>query len=374
MVRSKQLKDKIKTEISSLLNIKDPTPNSKLYGLIEGLVNDLDNFEENELSVLNNMYLETCTEEYLDLIAAQEGIQRHRTTSFKFSKESQVLSLVKTDSIPYVGVLKKGASYKLNDYFYLNNLEEIDINSTPEASYISAEIKVVAIDNSPFDLKKDSTFFLEGSNNLYVTVNEDIYIPVIEETLSDYRSRIIYSRLISKFGSENAIKLCIASSSFIDNYQLDYSSNPISILLFNRDMIIDDVAREDIILYSKGVIETEINRRKSDGTAYELKLPIKNSFVIELTPRVLNAREMPTIIYDFSSFIKDTYIFNSNYTVNVDLLKLFLTSNYIDLTFLEDYNITFKKMFMNFSIPANNNTIQVYPGEYPYLESISLVP
>ena len=118
MVRSKQLKDKIKTEISSLLNIKDPTPNSKLYGLIEGLVNDLDNFEENELSVLNNMYLETCTEEYLDLIAAQEGIQRHRTTSFKFSKESQVLSLVKTDSIPYVGVLKKGASYKLNDYFY----------------------------------------------------------------------------------------------------------------------------------------------------------------------------------------------------------------------------------------------------------------
>ena len=374
LVRSKQLKDKIKTEISSLLNIKDPTPNSKLYGLIEGLVNDLDNFEENELSVLNNMYIETCTEEYLDLIAAQEGIQRHRTTSFKFSKESQVLSLVKADDVPYVNILKRGASYKLNDMFYFNSLEQVDVLSAPKTSFISGEIKVASINDSAFDIKKDSMFFLEGTNNLYITFNEDIYIPTVEETLSDYRSRIVYSRLISKFGSENAIRLCIASSSFVDNYQVDYKTNPISILLFNRDMLIDDVAREDLILYSKNVIETEINRRKSDGTAYQVKLPVKNNFIIELTPRVLNAREIPPVVYDFSSFIRDTYIFNSNYTVNIDLLKLFLTNSYIDLAFLEDYNISFKKMFMNFSIPAINNTIQVYPGEYPYLESISLVP
>ena len=90
MARSKQLKDQIKTSISSSLNILDPTPNSKLYGLIDGLVNDLDNFEENEITVLNNMYIETCTEDYLDLIAAQEGIQRFRTTSFKFDKSTNV--------------------------------------------------------------------------------------------------------------------------------------------------------------------------------------------------------------------------------------------------------------------------------------------
>ena len=377
MARSKQLKDQIKTSISSSLNILDPTPNSKLYGLIDGLVNDLDNFEENEITVLNNMYIETCTENYLDLIAAQEGIQRFRTTSFKFDKSTNVVKLYRTANNTSGTILRKGATFQVGSLFYVVLRENVDttvLTSEEDQIPVSVDIKVSRVSQAPFSIKRGDSYYLDGTEDTYITITEDIYIPIVEESLEDYRSRIVYSRLISKFGSENALRLCIASSSFVDNFKVDYSTNPISILLFNKDMLVSDVPREDIILYSKTLIETELNKRKADGTAYELKLPTKVSFMIELTPRVLNPKELPNEIYDFSTFIKNSYVFNSNYVIDLQLLKIYLLGNLIDLSVLEDYNIVFKNTFSNFSVPAVNNTILVFPGEYPYLESISLVP
>lgn len=377
MARSKQLKDQIKTSISSSLNILDPTPNSKLYGLIDGLVNDLDNFEENEITVLNNMYIETCTEDYLDLIAAQEGIQRFRTTSFKFDKSTNVVKLYRTANNTSGTILRKGATFQVGSLFYVVLRENVDttvLTSEEDQIPVSVDIKVSRVSQAPFSIKRGDSYYLDGTEDTYITITEDIYIPIVEESLEDYRSRIVYSRLISKFGSENALRLCIASSSFVDNFKVDYSTNPISILLFNKDMLVSDVPREDIILYSKTLIETELNKRKADGTAYELKLPTKVSFIIELTPRVLNPKELPNEIYDFSTFIKNSYVFNSNYVIDLQLLKIYLLGNLIDLSVLEDYNIVFKNTFSNFSVPAVNNTILVFPGEYPYLESISLVP
>ena len=377
MARSKQLKDQIKTSISASLNILDPTPNSKLYGLIDGLVNDLDNFEENEITVLNNMYIETCTEDYLDLIAAQEGIQRFRTTSFKFDKSTNVVKLYRTANNTSGTILRKGATFQVGSLFYVVLRENVDttvLTSEEDQIPVSVDIKVSRVSQAPFSIKRGDSYYLDGTEDTYITITEDIYIPIVEESLEDYRSRIVYSRLISKFGSENALRLCIASSSFVDNFKVDYSTNPISILLFNKDMLVSDVPREDIILYSKTLIETELNKRKADGTAYELKLPTKVSFMIELTPRVLNPKELPNEIYDFSTFIKNSYVFNSNYVVDLQLLKIYLLGNLIDLSVLEDYNIVFKNTFSNFSVPAVNNTILVFPGEYPYLESISLVP
>ena len=377
MARSKQLKDQIKTSISASLNILDPTPNSKLYGLIDGLVNDLDNFEENEITVLNNMYIETCTEDYLDLIAAQEGIQRFRTTSFKFDKSTNVVKLYRTADNTSGTMLRKGATFQVGSLFYVVLRENVDttvLTSEEDQIPVSVDIKVSRVSQAPFSIKRGDSYYLDGTEDTYITITEDIYIPIVEESLEDYRSRIVYSRLISKFGSENALRLCIASSSFVDNFKVDYSTNPISILLFNKDMLVSDVPREDIILYSKTLIETELNKRKADGTAYELKLPTKVSFMIELTPRVLNPKELPNEIYDFSTFIKNSYVFNSNYVIDLQLLKIYLLGNLIDLSVLEDYNIVFKNTFSNFSVPAVNNTILVFPGEYPYLESISLVP
>ena len=377
MARSKQLKDQIKTSISSSLNILDPTPNSKLYGLIDGLVNDLDNFEENEITVLNNMYIETCTEDYLDLIAAQEGIQRFRTTSFKFDKSTNVVKLYRTANNTSGTILRKGATFQVGSLFYVVLRENVDttvLTSEEDQIPVSVDIKVSRVSQAPFSIKRGESYYLDGTEDTYITITEDIYIPIVEESLEDYRSRIVYSRLISKFGSEDALRLCIASSSFVDNFKVDYSTNPISILLFNKDMLVSDVPREDIILYSKTLIETELNKRKADGTAYELKLPTKVSFIIELTPRVLNPKELPNEIYDFSTFIKNSYVFNSNYVIDLQLLKIYLLGNLIDLSVLEDYNIVFKNTFSNFSVPAVNNTILVFPGEYPYLESISLVP
>ncbi len=377
MARSKQLKDQIKTSISSSLNILDPTPNSKLYGLIDGLVNDLDNFEENEITVLNNMYIETCTEDYLDLIAAQEGIQRFRTTSFKFDKSTNVVKLYRTANNTSGTILRKGATFQVGSLFYVVLRENVDttvLTSEEDQIPVSVDIKVSRVSQAPFSIKRGDSYYLDGTEDTYITITEDIYIPIVEESLEGYRSRIVYSRLISKFGSENALRLCIASSSFVDNFKVDYSTNPISILLFNKDMLVSDVSREDVILYSKTLIETELNKRKADGTAYELKLPTKVSFIIELTPRVLNPKELPNEIYDFSTFIKNSYVFNSNYVIDLQLLKIYLLGNLIDLSVLEDYNIVFKNTFSNFSVPAVNNTILVFPGEYPYLESISLVP
>lgn len=377
MARSKQLKDQIKTSISSSLNILDPTPNSKLYGLIDGLVNDLDNFEENEITVLNNMYIETCTEDYLDLIAAQEGIQRFRTTSFKFDKSTNVVKLYRTANNTSGTILKKGATFQVGSLFYVVLRENVDttvLTSEEDQIPVSVDIKVSRVSQAPFSIKRGDSYYLDGTEDTYITITEDIYIPIVEESLEDYRSRIVYSRLISKFGSENALRLCIASSSFVDNFKVDYSTDPISILLFNKDMLVSDVSREDVILYSKTLIETELNKRKADGTAYELKLPTKVSFIIELTPRVLNPKELPNEIYDFSTFIKNSYVFNSNYVIDLQLLKIYLLGNLIDLSVLEDYNIVLKNTFSNFSVPAVNNTILVFPGEYPYLESISLVP
>ena len=93
MATNKTLKQHIAQQVSSSLNIKDPTPNSKITNLVETIVNEFDNFEDHSTSVVDNMFIESCSSEYLDRVGSQEGLSRNRTRSFKINKTTNMVGM-----------------------------------------------------------------------------------------------------------------------------------------------------------------------------------------------------------------------------------------------------------------------------------------
>ncbi len=365
MVRSKLLKSKIKSETATLLGIQDPTPSSKITGLIEALVNDLDNFEQNELTTLDNMYTDTCDSTYLDKIGSIEGLSRSRTNHFKFGSGLRIFSI----SSNRVVTLERGKAYELDEdlTFVLDN--DIVINNIDENYFVGGEIKIKTRLNS-LNVLEDSIFKL--IDGVYLTIHEPLNIPVIEEDENDFRLRVLFSQSTSKFGSENAIRSCIAISNLVTSYRIDYSTNPITIYIFNKNAFIDENTLTEVLLYSKNIIETELNKKKADGTSYIITTPNKNNFKIVFESRVDQPRNIPNDMYEFINTIADTYILGLEYTYNLETIKTFLSNRFIDLSFLEDYNVQFKKTFINFDLATENNEIVIYKNEYPFLDSIEI--
>lgn len=373
MATNSTLRQYTAQQVAYALNIKDPTPNSKITNLIETVINELDNFEAMSTTVVDNMFIETCNSEYLDRVGSQEGIQRGRTRSFKINKNTNMIGIKNLSGRSINRKYLRNTSIQLEDNLWVTLLEDLDLMNVGETIVpISVELKTNEVQSNNLSIVKGSAY-LTDFENVYVEFIEEISIPLIEESEEEYRARVLFARGTSNFGSESAIKSCIASSSFVDTYTIDYDTTPPTIYIFNRGMLTTSDYGNNLEVYSKPIISSHLNLKKADGTSYEIALPNPVTFKITIQARVDNPRQVALELFSFSDYIVKSFRLGEEYEITTDMIRQHLLSLSVDLSFLDDYNITLFKTYLNFEYAAENNSITIYKNEYPFLESTSTV-
>ena len=373
MATNSTLRQYTAQQVAYALNIKDPTPNSKITNLIETVINELDNFESLSTTSVDNMFIETCNSEYLDRAGSQEGIQRGRTRSFKIGKNTNMIGIKNLSGRSINKKYLKNTSIQLEDNLWITLLEDVDLMTIGEDILpISVELKTNEVQTNSLSIVKGSSY-LTDFENVYIDFIEEISIPLIEESEEEYRARVLFARGTSNFGSESAIKSCIASSSYVDKYTIDYDTTPPTIYIFNRGMLTINDYGTNLEVYSKPIISSHLNLKKSDGASYDISLPSPVTFKIAIEARVENPRQVALEFFSFSDYIVKAFVLGEEFVINTDMIRQHLMSLSVDLSFLDDYNITLIKTYLNFEYASENNSITIYKNEYPFLESTSTV-
>lgn len=374
MATDTSTKQYIHQNIAANMNIKDVTPQSKISQLVEGFLNEADNYETYADDTLSNMFIQSCNETFLDKAGSQEGIARSRLPSFRFVKSTGIVTVNRTKQLASPIVVKKGTTVKLTDTIWVTLLEDLDLSTIdfPQTA-ISADIEVATLGNTnaSLSLASGSSFPLDIPG-YYININTDISLPVVEESLEEYRARVLFSKFHSKFGSESAIKLALASSSFISDFHIDYSTTPFSLYLFSSNMLISSDYLPYIENYAVPVIESQLLYRKAAGANFVIKSPTQVGFAIVLKSLKDNPAEVPAQLFSFIDHIERTYKIGTKITYNIDSITEYLNNNVIDTSFMTDYKIVFNRKFLNFSYASDDNSVTVFENEYPFLESITL--
>lgn len=377
MATDSATKQYIHQQIAANLNLRDVTPQSKLSQLVDGFLNEADNFEDYGDNTLSNMFIETCSTAFLEKAGAQEGLSMKQLPLFRLDASTGIVTIERTSQTTNTGIIKKGSSVELTDNLWVTFREEVDLSkiSLGNSEPISVDLEVSTINytNDSVSLTSDSSFGLGlGLEGYYLRINTDIILPITEETTEEFRSRLLFSKYNSKFGSEAAVKMAIASSSFVSDYNIDYTTTPYQIQLFSKNMLTTANYSSYIESYAIPVIESQLLIRKAAGSSFKLTLPSVVSFNIVFKALVENPMTVPTTVFSFVDYIEKTYKIGTEITYGLESLKAFLTSNGIETQFLTDYKVTFNRSYYTYSYASENNSVVVFENEYPFLESITL--
>lgn len=362
--------DLIKQKITENLGIRDLTPYSVISNLVDGFVSEGAAFVNYAEDVLDNMYVETCSNEFLEKAGHQEGLYRTKVPTLRFYKDTGIVSLANIGGGFSGNKINKGTTYTLDEKLSVRFIEDTDL-ITGSNEYYNVSVDLIFNPNVlTISYIKGETFALDG--NYYLKINSDINVPVSQEDLETFRNRILYSKTISKFGSESAVRLSLASSPLVTDYVITYNDDIPIVWLYNNRLLID--ADMDYILDTTAipVIESDLNNRKAFGMEYELKVPNKVNIRIELTKKdsINNSISLPSSIFSFVDSIATIYKVGSRLTINTDLLKTHLLNNNIDPDILDNYNIKFVKSFETYHYSPPDNTIHITEEEYPFITSI----
>lgn len=373
MATNKSLVNYAVQNIAFASNIADPTPSSKIRNITETVINEIDNFEDYGNRVLNNMYIDTCDASFLDRIGSQEGIQRLRSHTISLNKDTMFVSIKNNGRTTKIKRIPVGYSTQISDASWITFTEPVDLsNLNPsEEIYVSVEIKS-DVNSDTIDIADGSSYSLDSDPDITLHINSDIYVPVIEETESDYRTRLIFSRNSSKFGSDAAVKAAVASSSLVTDYSIDYTQTPIKVYLYSSVLEYDKEYSNTLETYSVNTVKSQLNQRKSAGTSFEVLIPNPVSFKINIKARVNNPRAVDPSFYGLSDFISMMFKFGEELVIDMDLIEVYKKALGIDLDFLDDYNIEIVQTYMNFDYAAENNSITIHKNEYPFLESLNV--
>jgi len=358
----------IEQRIKENLNITDITPHSKISQLVTGFVNEAKVFNDYTDMALANMYIETCSEEYLDKAGAQEGMYRNKMPTMRLYKQTQLVSIIVRSNLITNVTVNKGTMFTLTDQVNLRIIEDVDVESSVGSEqYVSADI---IFDPEAMNLSYISGSVYEVSDSFAIKLHTNLIVPRVEEDPDSFRNRLLYSKLVPKHGAVSAIDLAVSANYLVTSFSVDYDTYPYSVYVFNRNMLTNQEADNNVRSTVIPMVTEELNSRKSFGTEFELILPQKVNIRLFFRAKKTNPRELSSFIHTFRDYIVQTYEVGKNYEITVDTIKSYLQLYLDNIDFLDDYDIELVKVYETHNYVSKDNKITLTKDEYPFLLDI----
>lgn len=364
----------IAQRVASNINVQDLTPQSKANVLINGLLNEGVIFKTYTHDSVADFYIQSASDEALERIGVAEGISRHKEPTLRIRSEDAVISIKQTTNYLASPVLSKGTQLELvSESYWLVLTEDLDLEQASlNKVYIGCDIKTkVSETNLSFIEGVSYPLNIEG-NDYSITFERDVSVPVLEESIDNYRSRIIYAKNTPRTGSQSAARLAVASNELITDFDIDFEASPYKVVIFNSVLFEDDSGLDTLVSYVAPVLDTQLYLVKSEGASYEVSVAKKVNFSLELKPTVTSPREVSPYWETFKDFIKSLYKVGSTLVIDQSLLVQYLELQGEDYSFLSDYSFNIYKNFLGKEYLSTSKSITILADEYPFLSEVRI--
>lgn len=363
--------------ISQNLGLEDVNQVNDIKVIVEGFHEEAQKIASFAETATSNMYIETANENYLDLVGSQEGLYRTKEPSLKVFKEDEALYLtlqaqdIFGDFIKSTPLtLKKGLSLNLKDNGFTILLDEdLDFSSIKlnEKVFLSATLK---------PLMKESLTLPEGFEvevydlpvelqqtikTLRIGSNRDLNIQVVEEPISNFRERLIYSRTVPKYAAETAIRIAVSSNPLVHQHVINEDVYPFVVTIFNNSLPFSDDFRGLMEEYAIAQISTAIAMRKAFGTTFAINIAQAVRFNLRAFDG--NGDEIQIDMSDFRSYILGSYALGKEITVDITMVNMFLASRGFT-TFAG--TISIYKFIEGYKYLSKDISVIIGPTEYPF--------
>ena len=364
--------------IADNLGVEDYNQVNDIKVIVEGFHAEAQQINTHVEQSLQNMYLQTASESYLDLAGMQEGIYRVKEPSLTLRAEERAIYLLVEDDDHYSESFSvsnesfsKGSKLTIPSLdLELTFLEDLPLSDLQVNSkkYISCNIKSI-ISNSLEYLNGSQVSFdtlpLEFENilrRIKIGFDRDIKISIVEESIDSYRNRLIQAKSIPKYGTSTAIALALTSNPLISQYYIDYNVFPFNVVLFNTSMLYDTSVAETLEEFAVTQISTAINDRKSDGTDYTVYTAKAVEFNIEIFEK--SGEKIEFNLLDFRAYIAAQFLIGNIYTIDLETIE-----NFLSYQGLEEKagSIKIYKYKEGYSYLSKDPSITIERDEYPVI-------
>lgn len=361
----------VSQRIASNLNLVDITPQSKLTLLTQGLLNENSIFTAFKDESINNMFIQTADESYLEYIGISDGIVRTKEPLIRVTEEDAVVSLNYVSGDYPEEIMPVGSSLELVEGTYWIKLNKtVNLAELQDKVYLSGDILAYEEANIISFGEGVSYPITVGETEYNVTFERSVNIPILVETVENYRDRVLYGRQATKTGSESAIRLALSSVSLVNAYSVNFETNPFEILIFNRSLLESDADYDSLTQYALPVLTTKLNQVVSEGTQFTISIPKKINFSIKLKSLVSDPKTVPGVVYILNEYIKSIYQLGVPLTISIDTIRQYAERNGEDTDFLSDYDFIIYKNFLGNSYESSSKVLNINIDEYPYLAEV----
>lgn len=362
----------ITQRIASNLNIQDLTPQSKIGVLVNGLENESSIFNNYKNNSLRNFYLQTADAEYLEYAGVAEGVTRFKEPLVRISEDDAVVSLTKKQGNMSSITMERGTTLSIiSGESWIVLTKPVTIYDD-ETVYLNCDVRSNT-SSSSLRFNEGSSYDINVEGNVYTLKFEaTVAVPIREEALDSYRDRLIFAKNSPRTGCESAVRYVLSSSQIVTDYSVDFSTAPYKLQLFSYKLFEDDTEVEVLQQYEIPFLETQLKLIQAEGSSFELTLPKKVNFSIQLRPLVSKPQAVPYEYYGFKSYIQSKYLVGTVLSIDSYFLKNYLEQQGVDTSFLVDYEFVIYKNFLGNSYESTSKVLPINEDEYPYVEEVGV--
>lgn len=367
-------RNNIYTNIASNLNLKSLHVNNGVYKIVQPITDELENFVSYTNSLLNELDPLTASYNTLIKMGAELGVYRQYYNEIQLDSSSDLVSLVtdqknifSTQDIDTLLLFNKGDSYAFSTYsiIFLTDVYASDTNIS---------VKIILQNNSSLSIEENTLLTLTPTVN-YNTVkevqllfNKSISLFNIQESIEDFRAKIIKAKNSRYFNRNKSIDLALSEVPGILAIEIDRKeNNAFSNIYIYTEKLLTDGQDPTISPLLTTSFSSSLNKYLEDIYQYQVTAATPLSMTINIAS-INNYSE------DYLKSLLNTYITRLKTLSIKDVSDFF--NNYLALNISEE-NVTFAlksdSIFEN-DINLNKTLLLELPaGRFFYVSNIKKV-
>lgn len=367
-------RNNIYTNIASNLNLKSLHVNNGVYKIVQPITDELENFVSYTNSLLNELDPLTASYNTLIKMGAELGVYRQYYNEIQLDSSSDLVSLVtdqknifSTQDIDTLLLFNKGDSYAFSTYsvIFLTDVYASDTNIS---------VKIVLQNNSSLSIEESTLLTLTPTVN-YNTVkevqllfNKSISLFNIQESIEDFRAKIIKAKNSRYFNRNKSIDLALSEVPGIFAIEIDRKeNNAFSNIYIYTEKLLTEGQDPTISPLLTTSFSSSLNKYLEDIYQYQVTAAIPLSMTI-------NIASINSYSEDYLKSLLNTYVTRLKTLSIKDVSDFF--NNYLALN-ISGENVTFAlksdSIFENDINLDKTLSLELPPGRFFYVSNIKKV-
>ena len=381
-------RERILTRLAENLGIDFISDGSNLRKITDTYYQESIEFSNLIDNAISSGFITTMSNDFLDLFGRQYNIQRKRYNNISvYSGQELVRVLINKDEALITSfnsptlLINKGMIIYSDENINIESLENVYLSDINEEKYISLRINM-GIDINSYTIQEGTSFKILTTNqevlsilpSLTLTFDKPIGLSVIEETIEDYKLRLIEATYIANNGANSLISSLTKEVPLISYIETEnyVDGKGIKNLYVYTQNLIKNSTDSVINFYLIPMLESNLRNKIMYAQLINIKNP--EPLLVNLEVKIDKKYLKPTLsLLNNITLLANQYFYKEK-KVSKDMLYTFINTYLSEYNIKEeDYKFTFSSPYVSeeiFNLDNIVNEIEIPIGRFLYLSNI----